>query len=153
MYNIGDAVWWISLAQGFKIERAGYIVSLVPAGHDPQQYAPEGTYCKHYGPPRTHDTYLVRVPDVQYLFWPQIAALNIMTEDKEYILTSQPKSIKHYRLRTIDRSDREKIKALAKRMGDEYTETKEMIEVKAWKTRFWFAIAQWEEYIKTIDRG
>lgn len=151
-YKLGDAVWWLSIVQSNKIERAGYIAAVVPAGHDPRGYAPDGTTCKVGGSFRTHESYLIKVPDVSYAFWPQVASLNLMVPEKEYILYSQPKSKTHFVLKAIDRRDRESIKDCARIFGADTLETKEMLEVREWRTRFWFAIGQGVEYILKVDR-
>jgi hypothetical protein len=99
-----------------------------------------------------HVSYLVRAPDTSYALWPQVALLHPLLPEREYILANQPKSLTHYVVRKILREDREKMKALANAMEDTFIETKEMLEIPAWRTRFWFAIQNREEYIKTIDR-
>ena len=152
LFKIGDAVWWLSIAGDSRIERAGYIVAEVPAGRTPGESYPDGITCKLRGSPRTHVSYIIRIPDVSYVFWPQVASLMPLTDDKAYILTSQPKSKIHYVLKTVDQSDRKKIIILAMKMGDRFIETKEMVEVPAWGKRFWFMVSKGEEYVATVDR-
>ena len=152
MYKIGDAVWWISIGQSTKIERAGYVVAIVPAGHDPIAYVPDGMRSKLRGGFRTHQSYLIQVPDMTYVFWPQVASLNEMTPDKEHLIYSQPKGKMRFILKPIDRRDRESIKDAARIFGAHILETREMLEVKDWKTRFWFLVDGRMEYIAKVDR-
>jgi hypothetical protein len=151
LYKIGEPVWWVSIGQSTKIERAGYVAAIVPAGHEPTPYVPEGMRCKLRGGFRTHQSYLIKVPDMNYVFWPQVASLNEMTPDKEHLIYSQPKGKLKFILK-VNREDREAIKDAARIFGGHMVETKEMIEVAEWKTRFWFGVENLVEYIIKVDR-
>lgn len=156
MFKVGDAVWWLSVVGGKSIERAGYVVTVVPAGESPLEYVPPDLICKVRPEVfRTHDSYVIQVPGVPYYFWPQVAALAPMTNDKQYVFAKQPKRTKHYFLKasSVDKSDRHKLIDLAEKiLGVDYTETSAFLEVPAWGKRFWFKISSGEEYISRVDQ-
>lgn len=155
MFDIGDGVWWLSIVGSSRIERAGYIVNVVPAGKLPGEYVPPDLVAKFYGTTiRTHNSYIIRVPGVGYAFWPQVASLHPLTEDKEYILEKQPKSRKRYFIRKdlIDTSDRKELLFLIQKMfGVSCKETPAFIEVPDWGKRFWFKVTGGEECICHVD--
>lgn len=155
MFDIGDAVWWISVVGSTKIERAGYIVGKVPAGKLPSDYVPSDLIAKFYGStPRTHTSYVVRVPDIDYAFWPQLASLQPLTAEKEYILENQPKSKKHYFLKKsqIDVTDRKELLFMIQNVFRESCrETAAYIHVPGWRKRFWFKVTNGEEHICHVD--
>jgi len=154
-FDIGDAVWWISVAGPSRIERAGYVAAIVPPGELAADYVPSDMVSKFYGTtPRSHASYVIRVPDIEYAFWPQVAALQPLTSDKEHVLESQPKSNKHFFLKKsqIDTTDRKELLFIIQSVFKESCkETAAHIEVPGWKKRFWFKVTNGEEHICHVD--
>jgi len=150
-FNCGDQVYWEIPVGGVNIERAGVVVAVVPAGADPYEYTPEGMFCKLNGSIREDESYLIRVPGISYVFWPRVGKLSALTTEKAYILDTQPKVTKHYIIKTVDHSDRLSILAIAMLMEDEVVQTKDLIEVRAWRRRFWFDTDKGVEFIHSID--
>lgn len=152
MFQVGQYVYWKALVGKNVVERAGKVVAIVPSEAAPIDHTPAGLFCKVHGAPRRGETYLVEVPGIQYVFWPIVSRMELLPDSKLYVLESQPKSGSHYILKTVDRSDRKKLRELAKLFGDAVTETKDLLEVRAWRTRFWFDVAKGVEFIASMDR-
>lgn len=146
-FNCGDQVYWKATVGKVEIERAGTVVAIVPPNADPHDYIPEGVRCKVRGAPRLRESYLVQIPGVAYAFWPHAPNLVPLTNCKLYVLESQPKRTKHFVIKKVDRSDRLTIIALALQYGDRIIETKQMVEIPAWKRQFWFDTHKGVEYI------
>lgn len=152
MFEVGDYVYWKAYAGKLPIERAGQVIGIVPPNTSISMLVPLDIFCRNTEVSRPEVSYLIKVYGIPYAFWPNAAHLFPLTDDKLYVLDSQPKSGTHYILRKVDKTDRIKMRELAVMLKDAYTETKDMIEVRAWHTRFWFEVSKGVEFISSIDR-
>jgi hypothetical protein len=152
MFNVGDYVYWKAYAGAVPVERAGKVVAVVPANTPLSLAIPSGISCRHDDISRPDVSYIIKVDGIQYAFWPNAAHLSALTPEKVYVLDNQPKSSAHFVLKTVDRTDRKKLKELATMMRDKFRENQDMLEVYAWHTRFWFETVKGVESIASIDR-
>jgi len=152
MFNVGDYVYWKSYAGAVPIERAGKVVAVVPANTRVSLVIPVGVSFKNEDVVRPVVSYIIKVEGIKYAFWPNVAHLQELPADKMYVLDTQPKSNTHFVLRKTDQTDRRKLKELATMMKDAYRENEDMLEVRAWHTRFWFETVKGVESIASLDR-
>jgi len=153
MFEIGDFVYWRAIVQDKPIERAGQIVGIVPP-NTPLALVPmeKNLWHKNQDTTRPELSYMIHVPGVPYVFWPNAAHLKPLTDNKLYVLETQPKSKAHFILHKVDRSDRTKLKEMAVMLKDGFQETANMLEIRAWSTRFWFDVVDNVEVIVSVDR-
>lgn len=78
-FRLRDTVTWDSQSGGFKKQKLGKIIIVVPANEDlhdylPTDYLPIGS--DGFGLPRNHETYLVQIDNSKRLYWPRASALS-----------------------------------------------------------------------------
>ena len=85
-FGLNDTVSWSSQAHGFRKDKVGRIVAVVPAEGNPVRYVPHGFRAPSSpGLPRGHESYLVAVGTK--IYWPRVNDLKtIMGLEGEAVL-------------------------------------------------------------------
>jgi hypothetical protein len=76
-FKVGDEVKWTSQSGGFRKEKLGKVVAVVPAAQKPQDFIPEGFNFGNDGRPRPHESYLIQIGKRRKLYWPRVEYLQL----------------------------------------------------------------------------
>jgi hypothetical protein len=76
--KIGDRVTWTSQSGGYQKTKTGMIVAVVPAEINPEYHIPRGCRLRYPVFERDHESYLVKVTNQSYLYWPRVSGLKLV---------------------------------------------------------------------------
>ena len=75
--KIGDRVFWSSQSLGFRTQKHGIIIAIVPPNVLPHGKVPNGLKLLNPGFSRDHESYLVQVRKISKLYWPRVCHLQL----------------------------------------------------------------------------
>lgn len=148
-FKIRDEVYWVIPTRTDKtLERAGIIVAEVP----PETHPNSVGFGEVVAPNvflRGEVSYLVQIPNTQSIFWLSPKQIQPIPADKRVLFDQQaPAQIKK---NSVDHRDRITLKRLCKKLGFDFTESKDFLHVPGMKKRFVFRVSQGVEYISYIE--
>lgn len=154
MFEVGTKVYWTIKPRADKVlERAGVIVGIVPAEVHPNTVSQRLGYGKVVDDKvyvRTEQSYLVQIPNRASVFWLGEKVMELLPEEKTYLLQMQSPS--QEKAGAINRGDRLKIKKLCKKLGYEFTESRDFLYVPDMRKRFVFQVTGGEEFVASIEQ-
>lgn len=143
--NVGDIVYWVQRTKVREIERVGKVIGVVQPECSPNKIIPG--FVRETCSLRNFTTYLVRVYGTNAIFWP--SSVTHLPETKKHLLESQAPVTTTRSF--IDKGDRMKIKQLCKKLGAEFTECADHLNVLTWKKRFIFRVMDNTEFLSNIE--
>ena len=158
MYEIGNYIRWETASNGEKIKKVGIVIAVVPPFANPHDYVPVGYSFNSTAEPRKEQSYLIRVPGYNNLYWPYTSLIELVPPEDVSELFSNDNTARKLKVVAgkIDRYDREALKGICKIMkliwGDQVYEGKNFMTFPQWGYRFWFDIKGGIEYIKEVEK-
>ena len=143
-----EGYWQIPTRTAKTLERAGIIVAIVPAESHPNSVG-FGRVVADNVFLRGETSYLVQIPNTQSIFWLSAKQMVPLPVEKRVLFEQQaPAQIKK---NSVDHRDRLTLKRLCKKMGLEFTESKDYLHVPGMSKRFVFRVSGGVEYISHFE--
>lgn len=148
VFNEGDKVFWIQHNwKGDRSERAGTVIAVCPAEVHPLNLG-LGSIVSPNVSARNEVSYFIKTPSSNVLFW--VTKCFALTPENSYILEEQRKVT--VAPRSVNKTDRYKIKQWLRRVDAEFTESNDAIHILSSGKRLWFAVTAGVEHIEKIER-
>lgn len=143
---------WETFMRGEPTTKAGVVFAVVPPRVDPRSLIPAGYFFASNSEFRTETSYLVRIPKIKAVYWPENPIP--LNRSEEHLIYSQkmPESL-NCNVAPLDTSDRCKLKKIFDLTGVRYVERTPFIADIDNGRRYWFETDKKDhvEYISEIE--